>query len=417
MSFLSDYLLYNSGNECPKNYHIWSALALLSSIVSHKVLIESGYYITRPNLYVCLVGEQGSRKSAAKDIARDILKDEFPGVPMSYAVMSKEAITKFLGSSDSVRAYTDWKGILTEYHPFSMFINELKNFIGINPTGMIDFLTDIYDRKVFDVGTKNKGDDLVPNPYLVLLACETPEWIVSKLKADIISGGFSRRVIFVYETDEVIRIPFPTITPEMANSRARFITRLHQIEKITGVFVWSNEARSFYDQWYQTLVYPTDPIMRGYFRSKHIQLLKVTMLLSLADRLSLVIERETLEVALALLDSIEPNMAKLSCGVGRNELAQPTNKLLEYIQMSGEIVSEKDLLRFCYRDMSPQEVFSVLQHLEKTEQIVKFKKIDKKTGVERIMIGTKEKYLKLTAKVETVLHDSSPSSQFLTPHP
>jgi len=35
--------------------------------------LNHSYFNIHPNLYVCLVGRQGFRKSTAKDIARDLL--------------------------------------------------------------------------------------------------------------------------------------------------------------------------------------------------------------------------------------------------------------------------------------------------------------------------------------------------------
>jgi hypothetical protein len=402
MGYLSDYLMYNSGNECPPSFHIWSGLALLSSVVSRKVFVEYGYFNVHPNLYVCLVAEQGSRKTSAKDIACDILIEEFPHIPRSKSVMSKEAITQFLGSPESVRTFIDHKGILTEYHPFSLFINELKNFISINPMGMIDFLTDIYDQKLFDVGTKNKGVDIIPNPYMVMLACETPQWIASRLKMDIISGGFARRVMFVYEVEEPIRIPFPEISPERLAAKKAVIAQLHRAEELVGPFQWTPESRKFFEEWYKKVPTPADALMRGYMRSKHIQLLKVCMLLAAVDDNKLILERHHLEMGLKVLNAIEPNMERLAIGAGRNELIQPTARLLDLVKDKGGMVPEKELMKFCFRDMSPQEAQGVILHLERTDQIVRLRKVDKQTGVARTVIALREFVNQLTADGKVV---------------
>ena len=62
-NFLSDYLLYNSGNECPHNYHIWSALAVVASTVGPKVHFDYQYIKIFLNPYIILVGEQGNDSS------------------------------------------------------------------------------------------------------------------------------------------------------------------------------------------------------------------------------------------------------------------------------------------------------------------------------------------------------------------
>jgi hypothetical protein len=372
MSFLQDYLLYNANNECPRNYHLWSALAVLSAVVSRRVYIDQGFFEIRPNLYICLVGKQGNRKSTAKDIARDLVMETCPKIPLCASVISKEKICQKLAEDDSTRTYKDEKGVIVEYKPYVMFINELKNFLSINPAGMIDFLTDIYDRKVYAVETKNKGSDFIPNPHIVILACETPDWIIDNMKYKVISGGFCRRMIFVYEVDRGERIPFPSISTEGAAAWIRVKKFIDELRKVSGKFEWEEEARQWFSDWYKPLKLPDDPILAGFYETKHIQLLKVAMLVALCDGppFVLVLKKVHLEVALAMLDAAETHMPKLSQGIGRNELAYPTAKLMELIQAHGGIIEEKQALRFAGRDMTNQEIQSVLAHLRQTDQIV-----------------------------------------------
>src|SRR5882672_7575845 len=114
MSFLADYLHRNSGNEVPRNYHIWSALTVLSSIVSRKVCINMDQFKIYPNLYVCLVGDQANRKTIAKDIAYDLLRKIAPELPVSGESMSKEAITKFMAANEQLRTFVDAEGNIVE---------------------------------------------------------------------------------------------------------------------------------------------------------------------------------------------------------------------------------------------------------------------------------------------------------------
>jgi hypothetical protein len=395
MSFIQDYLTYNKGNECPRSFHLWSAFAVLSAVVGRKVHIDLGYFVVHPNLYICLVGDQGSRKSTAKDIARDLVVETFPDIPVAASVMTREAITKFLGSAESMRSYKEPSGAIIEWHPYVLFINELKNFLSVNPGGMIDFLTDIYDRKYFDVGTKNKGTDLITNPCFTILACETPGWISRKLKEDIISGGFSRRMIFIYETEESIRIPFPTITPESAEAWKRVQAHLRMVNDIIGPFVWTDDARTFYDKWYRSMKSPDDENMKGYYRSKHIQLLKICMLLALAEpQPKLILTHDLLVLGLAHLDSIEPNMPKLSAAAGRNELAIPMQRVLQLIAERGGFIPEKVLQRDTSNHMNPMEQSMVLRFLKDTDQIF-YVTAEDANKVRRNFICNKDGALKL----------------------
>jgi len=373
MSFLKDYITYNSGNECSRNYHIWSALVVIAATTGRRVSCRWGYFDIHPNLYVVLIGKQGFRKSTAKDIARDMFAEACPEIPIGASVQSREDIVKFMASDQCLRMYTDEHGSPIEYRPITFFVNELKNFLSIDPGKMIEFMTDIYDRKFFDASTIKHGLQKIINPCVNFLACETPVWIIEKLKSNIISGGFARRVIYVYETIRGPKITFPNITDEAKAARERCISHLQKLTSISGEFVWTDGARQFYDSWYQNIKSPEDEVMAGYYESKHVQLLKVAMCLALCEPVpKLLLTEDLLRLGLVFLDEIEINMPKLSVAAGRNELAIPQQRIMELLKENKGFMREKQLKILLGKDLTPMEQLSLLRHLiSETGQLIK----------------------------------------------
>src|SRR6266436_560435 len=388
MSFLSDYLFFNGGNECPESYHIWSAITLLSSVISRKVYLDWGQHRIYPNLYVCLIGSQGSRKTTASDVVRDILTDHFPKIPRGASVTSSQAISTYMGHDDNIRCFEDENKILQEYHPYVIIANELKHFLGINPENMIRFLTDIYDRKWWDTNYKNVESEGFPNPYVVLLACETPGWIVDNLKIEIISGGFARRLIPIYETTIREPVDWPFMTDKMWKVRSEVIEKLKKVEKLVGPFTYTDEMRQFYKEWYYQIrkTPQNDPTMEGFFSSMHTQMLKVAMLLTIVEYGDLLLRKNMVEISIALLDRVVPKMRELYSSAGRNELAKPTGVLLQILNAAGGIMLEKQFLAIAFKDMDPRESYSVMRYLEQTEQIFMVEKVV--NGVTKKMVWT-----------------------------
>ena len=110
--------------------------------------------------------------------------------------------------------------------------------------------------------------------------------------------------------------------------------------------------------------------MEGFHSSKHTQILKVAMLLTVVENGNLALTEDMLKVAIGLIERIEPGMEELYKGAGRNELAQPTERLIVWLNLKGGVVPEKEFLLTANRDMDPREAYSVMQHLQKTDQIV-----------------------------------------------
>jgi len=367
MSFISDYLFYNSGNEAPRNYHAFALMVVGASMLARRVWVPWKYFNTYPNLYVLNVGAQGLRKSTAKDIAKALHLEVQPTAQIAASVMSREAIVKYMAGDDNMQVYRDENGIMKEYHPLTFYINELKNFLSINPTGMIDFLTDIYDVRVFDARTIKHDLEVIPEPVLNILACETDEWIVDKLRMNVISGGFSRRFIYVVEYDEPARISDPKPPEGGLEALERVRDALKRLQTYAGPMRWHPDAWAWYDNWYTKLKLPEQAFLQGYYRSKHIQLQKIALINTLAETGEMLLTKDQLECALAMLDSIEPNIAALGAQVGKNPLAAPTFQLLRLLERGPlkEYIVRKKLYNFCL----PKDYDTILDHLIRTKQV------------------------------------------------
>lgn len=372
MSYLKDYLFYNSGNECPENFHIFGALGLVSSVINRKVYIDWPPNRIYTNLYILLVGDQGSRKGVAKSCMYNALVQHFPAVPRGASTTTPQAITKRLASSDCTVAFRDENDIVTNVHAITFCISEFKHFLGINMSGMIDLLTDAYDEVYIEADYKNTGNDPIERPYIVLLACETPDWVLERMKNTIISGGFARRLIPVFEKSIRMPIPTPYVTPDMQAAMDRCITKLKSASTKVGKMGFTPEAKEYYEKWYMAHFKrpPSDPLMKGFHSSHHTQLLKIACLLTLVDREEMLLTVEYIQLAQALLERVLPGMEELFKGAGRNVLALPTQRILQWLQTKGGKVLEKELRMFGCRDMDPRELESTILHLQRTEQIV-----------------------------------------------
>jgi len=342
-------------------------------------------------MYICLVGRQGIRKGTAKDLACDLFTEVFPTYPLAPSVISREKLVERLADPELCRCYTDENGEVIEWRPMALFINELKNFMSVNPGAMIEFLTDIYDRKFFNAGTIKHGLQNITNPCINILACETPDWIIDKLKLKIISGGFSRRMLYVYETEQAPRITFPYVSPEAAEARQWCAKHLEKVSTIAGSFKWENQAtRDFFDEWFKALPVPDDTVMAGFYEAKDVLAQKVAMMLAIAQpEPKLVFTIDLLDTAIAFLESIEENLPKLSVAVGRNELALPQQKLLEIVAKHNNFIEVRALKRLMETETSPMEYNTITRHLEDTRQLLV--RAWKENGVTRMVYITPEK--------------------------
>jgi hypothetical protein len=385
MSFLRDYDIVSQNNEVPKTFHLYSALFALSSIVSSRIWLDLGLFKIRPNIYVVLTGTPGVKKTTAMSISKRLLRELKPHVPLAAECITKEALTLLMSGNTKVCTVKpgevplqfvplDDKMSKFAYTPISVAVTELSQFVGSGGAAghMLDFLTTIYDEEIYENRTKGAGTDTLALPYLTLLACTVPDWITARLKDDVITGGFSRRTIFVYESSTGLRVPRPFVTKEMEDAWVRLVNKARHLLTLSGPVQWSEATAKFYDDWYVNLKKPEDPLLEGWYNSVHVQMLKIAMLIAASEWTSgpLVLEIAHMQMSMELLVLIEENIPKVFKGVGRNELFPISHKILDMLQHApNHTVPERLLNKELYREADVDEIRKLINHLIGTGQV------------------------------------------------
>lgn len=378
MSFLQNYALLTQGNESPQVYHQWAGLSAMSSLISRRVWVDQGVYTCYPNMYVMLVGSAGIKKSTAMNVARKLIR-EIRTIPIAPPSITREALTLLMAEQDSpCKKSFKYNEKVHQYTHISLFANELVTLLnaGGNPMGMIETLTDIWDQDVFEVKTKNKGTDLIPGPFVTILGCLTTETMGNLMNTKIISSGFSRRCMFVYSNDYGTAVPRPKVTDEQVAAWDACVARGKELQQICGQFVWDPEAEIWWDAWYtkahEIKAQETDGMRQRYLQSKPEYVIKVAMLVTLSSTNDLVLTAEALEVALAYIEAIEPNMTVAFEGTGRNELSPIASQVENMVNNSDKPIPVKVIYATFFKEANKEEMDKIIAHLQSADKIQVF---------------------------------------------
>lgn len=329
---------YTAESESPESYHTWTGLSVLASAVRRNVWLDQGIYKLYPNLYVILTGPAGEvSKSTTIRLGRKILRG-VPQVKMGQDSVTMEELVRQLEAA----------GKDSTFSALTLHSTELSDLIDSSGIKMVSFLTSIYDGDdKWDRGTKGSTSEFINKPLLNLLAGTTPDWIADGLPVQAIGHGFVSRTIFVYEDKPRFLNPFPS-NPDKELVRA-IINDLNHIALLKGQFVWEGEtendwgpAKTLYDKMYRDIATtrPPDYRLKTYYSRKKNHLLKVAMLLSVAENDSLVLRPVDLETAWDILKTTESRMAKAFSAVGKYEHASDLERILFEIQESGGMTQQ-----------------------------------------------------------------------------
>lgn len=401
MDFIGDFWTYCSCYEIPRNYAFWSALSLVGATMHRKINFVKGDMEIHSADYVLLIGPMGNKKSTVCEFAESIFQTCCPNLHIGASNQSVEDIVRTMASEDFGRTITNERGESMIVRPYAFFIGEFKNFIAYNPIRMVNFLTDIYSKKYYNSGTIKRGTEIIINPSVNILGCENPDQLVKFMKNDTVTGGMARRVIMVYEPDYAPPIPRPFITPAASAAWQRVKDRIVAASKLVGRFVDTPKGAKFFDAWYienhKRMAKETNPVIKGYLSTKDTHLFKAAMQIDVvSDRPMFQFTDELLQTALAFLDAIEGNMPKLTLAAGRNETIPFQMRALELLKVEGWM-DEKQMKRELETDLTPLETYSVIRHLEDTDQIIK-KEFEFSGGVRKLMLMLPWKYEEMKKK-------------------
>lgn len=395
MSFIEDFLKLSSGNACPEPFMTWSALSLLGAVSGKKIWTMHGdTFPIHSNLYVCMVGTPGSGKSTAMNYAEKLFLKCFPELMVSESVQSREDILRKMGSDQCEKTWKDDEGLLGEpgkiltYRPFYCLVDEMENFVSVDEKKMVATLVGIFQRDSFGTGFKNdpNKNQRIFNPYMSLLGCTIPEWMMSSLRESLFVGGLGRRMIIVHATKDK-DIPNPTLPAGYGDIMKRLEAHLFQVESHKAILKRTPEADKFWLEWFLNPKRKNkeDPVLMQFHETMHIMLLKVATLLALSDNpTARFIEIQHLQKGVILFSRLEKDVIRLTSGIGRNELAGVGARVLETIREQGGAMPRAILLKMFGRYFQLREFQDQMEQFVQSEQIIRL--MDPATSKEIYML-------------------------------
>jgi len=337
-------------------------MAVLAATMGRHIFMDRGYYTIFPNLYVVLVaGSAKCRKSVSSHLGMEILGSiTNPPMVFSQKITNEALIGALLDSKVDGKSC----GII--------YASELSVFMGGDAvgSGLIPTLTDLYDSPSrWCYHTKSRGVEVLENVSLCMLGASTMDWLRNSIPVDAVGGGFTSRVIFIYQDKPRKAILFPHKSEAMNALHKDLVSDLNHIRAQRGPMDLTLEARDLATKWYgQELGKSHDSKLEGYFGRKHDTMFKLAMILSLAESDERWITPDNVKKALELLTSNEANLSGIMASVTSSEEGDKTDKVLAFIRKVGKI-THTELMRQCWRMGNAIEVAENIRTLVEAGEI------------------------------------------------
>jgi len=340
--WIDGFTRYAAFGEAPKRMYFWVAVSTIAGALRRRVWIDQAYFQWYPNLYIVLVAPPGIvSKSTTAEIGMSLLR-QVPGVNFGPSVVTWQSLVKSF--AEACESFS----IGETYYPMSALTivsSEFGNLVNPKDKDMIDMLVNLWDGRSFTKATKMSGTDEVTNPWINLIACNTPEWIAGNFPEYMIGGGFTSRCIFCYEEAKEKYVAYPGLEVP-ADLKAQEADLVHDLEhiatRLAGEYKLDSEAVAWgewwYKYWYEEGCKGLDTVrFGGYIARKQTMIHKLAMVLAAAQRDELVIVEEDLKAANNMLTDLEPAMSKVFDRIGMSDAAFQQERFLKYVQSRGGI--------------------------------------------------------------------------------
>ena len=370
-NWISSYLEYMNDTEYPVPYHLWNAVSCICGALQRRVNMPWGMQKIYPNMYIVLVGRSGLGKGESMKPAIDMFMET--GLPVAAEAITIEELMCYM--EDQQNSFMNHEGKQEVHSSVSVFAKELAVLLGQRDIKKISHLTDWYDSaNIWKNETKNKGSNEILGVCLNLLGAAAPDWFGSMLPIESMGGGFTSRIIFVVEQKKAKIIARPIYTDKHRKLRDDLITDLSSISTFyRGEYKFSTEAEAFYETYYiaqetdiEAGVFPVpDPTFEGYANRRALHLRKLAMVFATArGEQDGIIQVGDFKQGIQLLSNAEKKMPRLFGGVGKAQLADVVNKIMEYI-IKFKKVTRSQVLRAFYKDVDSVTIKIVEDTLSK----------------------------------------------------
>ena len=317
--------------ESPNSYITWAGLATLAAILRDNVYFQYRHDKIFPNIYVIIVASSSAtRKDAPVRLAERFVRDVGTTKIVSGRT-SIQAVMKILSEN-----YTNEKGHRLKGASGILCSKELSDLIVDDPVAM-KVITDWYDcHDRWDNNLVSSGVAKLENLCVTILAASNDILFQDVFKNSEIYGGLLARSFIVSETRRKKKNSRMFDKLDTVDLYPVLVKHLESLSKCKGPLIFTDSARVYYDQWYNSI--DDERFDRaGVIARMHTGVLKISMLLAAArSDFEMTVKEGDVESAIDLCLGLIKNYKQITVINGRSELANPMNMIL------GELLKDKD---------------------------------------------------------------------------
>lgn len=362
MSWLTEIVDQHKEFESPISFVYWAALTSISAVMKDQVWLDKYLYKLYPNIYVMFHADSGVKKSPPVNMAKNLVKR----VNNTHIITGRSSIQGIL--KDMGTAETRPGGIIASKSCVFICSAELTSSL-VEDKAATTILTDLFDRQNNEGQWRSllKMESFeLKNPTVTMLTATNEAHSSDFFTGKDIHGGYIGRTFIIYEPKSKVinSLMFP---PEKIPNLDEDAKYLKELAKLKGPFQMDESTRKFFDSWYKDfrVSIENSEDKTGTLNRFDDSVLKVAMLISLANKPELIITKEAVEEAISHCEKLVGNVRKTTLHSGKSQWTNEKAILInELVSRESHMISRQQLNKKYWANANASEWDEIVSSLE-----------------------------------------------------
>lgn len=384
MSWLNDYVRQHSEFEAPISFYFWGGLSAISAVIKDRIWMDRYIYKLYGNIYVMLHADSGMKKGPPVNAARKLVASAIGDTSIITGRSSIQGILKEMGTARTLP-----NGKVEGNNASFICSSELTSSLVDDPVATM-ILTDLYDRNYNDDNWKSllKMESFkIKNPTITMLTATNEAMSEDFFTKSAVRGGYFARTFIIHESHR--NMPNSLLVPpkekidykasadylkHLATIKGEFkalgsrthcddfpYSRYNKYVKETHYF---SKAGIVYEDWYDEFINLIDAQEMkdetGTLNRFGDSVLKVALLMSLAERPDLELTEEIMYEAIKMCEKLVGNARRATMGKNgtANTAMLKSMIILELLGREAHSISKPLLMKKLWMHFSGEHEFN-----------------------------------------------------------
>lgn len=374
-TFLAKYMDICTVDDAPEEYHFWNGVLALGLAVGRDVVLDDQKRVLA-NLFVCLLGGTGDRKSRSHAHLDELIYQAMPfkaddpagkGVDIVDSAASAEAlINSFINpifdptDPKKVASFSPVKGLIR--------FNELSALVGraarkgnvLKPT-----LMEIYDgSRVLQTLSMTHGRKRAENPFGSMFTTTQPGALKTLLREDDAVSGFLNRIVFA---TGVPKKPVP-----IGGAQIDITPAVNDLKRVQGwagfgrIILWSDDAVRTFTEFFHDVLHPVQQADESGLLNRLDLLAKKLILLLCINEHRLEVNQDVVDMVISMYPYLTAAYGVPAAHIGSTINSEVRDELLRHIEAhskAGGITMRRLMINVKRKNFPLDIVAKTIKHL------------------------------------------------------